>query len=176
MSSFFQDASAQTSSFISLNVLPEPSDSGDTFKARPKQGAKICSACKSASYCFKECQFTSASYTLVLDCKSHLKSGDWKPAWVVKRHSPTSLSGKNEGTRPQWTWSTQRKANKTRATISQLHLLFPTAASGDFRHVVQTNNALPEDYSGHLQVYELLYFFLPPTADVCPNSGSHFVW
>jgi len=32
------------------------------------------------------------------------------------------------------------------------HRIITSAASGDLRHVVETINSLPDDYSGHLQV------------------------
>ncbi|KAG2123462.1 hypothetical protein DEU56DRAFT_48468 [Suillus clintonianus] len=147
--------------FPPLDVLPCANVQVAQFKACPKQGTKACSACKLVSYCSKECQKNHWRIHKC-DCKNHLKSDDWKPAWIVEKRLPAALSEESVaahivefdsglslwGNMPAMDLINLAKNEKDASQDFSIAL----AASGDLRHAVQTINALPEDYSGHLQV------------------------
>ncbi|OJA20467.1 hypothetical protein AZE42_04908 [Rhizopogon vesiculosus] len=133
-------------------------------KVCPKQGTKACSACKLVSYCSKECQKNHWRIHKD-DCKNPLKSNDWKPAWVVENRLPMSFFSKPGDSFPTQVDELSRgislwgnvpaidliNLRKNENDASQ-DLSIALVASGDLRHVVQTINSLPDDYSGHLQV------------------------
>ncbi|KAG1747941.1 uncharacterized protein EDB91DRAFT_1235835 [Suillus paluster] len=170
--------------FPPLDVLPCANVQVVQFKACPKQGTKTCSACKLVSYCSKVCYSIACAAKNhwrihKRDCKNQLKSDDWKPAWVVERRFPTSFfietnlpaSLSAESLRAQMTefdsglclWGNMPAVDLINLAENEkdksLDLSIALVASGDLRHVVRTISALPEDYSGHLQVL---------LNDVCP--------
>ncbi|KAJ8587573.1 hypothetical protein M405DRAFT_863636 [Rhizopogon salebrosus TDB-379] len=150
--------------FLPLEMLPCANVHTTKFKICPKWGTKACSACKLVSYCCKECQENHWPIHKH-NCKNPLKSNDWKPAWVIESRFPTSFfSDPGEsfamqagefgvglslwGNVPAIDLINLAKNEKDASQDFSIALV----ASGDLRHIVQTINTLPRDYSGHLQV------------------------
>ncbi|OJA14611.1 hypothetical protein AZE42_07967 [Rhizopogon vesiculosus] len=177
LSEFMQDTSATSS----LRTMPpDPSTSGDfnfadfdvsdpkrAFEAFGKMKPKIpppemlpCANVDVAKYKVCPKQGTKAC-----NCKNRLKSNDWKPAWVVENRLPTSFFAKPGGGSPMQADQLSKgislwgnvpaidliNLGKNENDASQ-DLSIALVASGDLRHVVQTINSLPDDYSGHLEV------------------------
>ncbi|OJA14610.1 hypothetical protein AZE42_07966 [Rhizopogon vesiculosus] len=150
--------------FLPLEVLPCANMDAMKYKVCPKQGTKACSACKLVSYCSKECQRNHWRIHKH-DCKNPLKSSDWKPGWVVENRRPASffygpgesiLTHASEFCRGLSLWGNVPAIDlinlpKNENDASQ-DLSIALVASGDLRHVLQTINSLPDDYSGHLKV------------------------
>ncbi|OAX31589.1 hypothetical protein K503DRAFT_777457, partial [Rhizopogon vinicolor AM-OR11-026] len=145
-------------------MLPCANVDVEKYKVCQKQGTKACSACKLVSYCSKECQKNHWRIHKH-DCKNRLKSNDWKPAWVVESRLPMSFFSKPGDGSPMQADELSKgislwgnvpaidliNLGKNENDASQ-DLSIALVASGDLRHVVQTINSLPDDYSGHLEV------------------------
>ncbi|OAX32095.1 hypothetical protein K503DRAFT_20610 [Rhizopogon vinicolor AM-OR11-026] len=150
--------------FHPLEVLPCANVDAMKYKVCSKQGTRACSACKLVSYCSKECQKNHWRIHKH-DCKNPLKSSDWKPGWVVENRYPASffykpgeslLTHAGEFCRGLSLWGNVPAIDlinlpKNENDASQ-DLSIALVASGDLRHVMQTINSLPDDYSGHLKI------------------------
>ncbi|KAL4752900.1 hypothetical protein BDW72DRAFT_191664 [Aspergillus terricola var. indicus] len=122
----------------------------------PKNGYKAC----------QNCHLVLTSHWPIhkLDCKSSLNSSTWRPKWDIEGRSPTFISAQITdkafviqefgGTKYLWgkvpaiDWL-RLKDNEGKTTSQNLSIL---AASGDLRNVIKTINALPQTYSGCLNL------------------------
>lgn len=134
----------------------------------PRDGTLTCSGCFLVRYCSKDCQF--AHWKLhKKDCKNHLKSTSWSPAWIKGKRSPSFIDGDDvhPGELPMQSafgmgvvlWGNiqaidiiNAKYNEGLEDIRNRNLSMAFIASGDLRNVVTTINELPESYSGSIKI------------------------
>ncbi|KAF9033297.1 hypothetical protein BDZ89DRAFT_1063034 [Hymenopellis radicata] len=121
-------------------------------------GIRFCSKCKLVCYCSADCQRKHWPMHK-LDCNSPLNSEKWQPAYIRQSRVP-NLNVLNETHALGVTvWGNipaldilNLSRNEGVAASKTRDFSLAYVACGDLRNVVKTVNALPEDYSGSLNI------------------------